>query len=609
MDEEAKNSKVLPESKTLNSFYLLSRCLKAVYVCLLILILASIIILICVPPVSRDALTHHLAVPKLYLKHGGIYEIPSIVFSYYPMNLDLLYLIPLYFENDIAPKYIHFLFALLTAGLIFCYLRKRLNSQWGLFGALFFLSLPHIVKLSIAVYVDLGLVFFSTASLFALLKWIESQFKLRFLILSALCCGLALGIKYNGLIVLFLLTLFIPFIFISNSKKDFNTKDSAEKSRRIKVQIKALGFGAIFFCIALMVFSPWMLRNYVWKANPVYPLYNNFFNRPVPLSPETPSGSQNLGTTVNQHNTSETKSTRWSPFAIRKVIFGESWWEIALIPVRIFFQGQDDNPKYFDGQLNPFLFFLPFFAFIHMRKDQALLRTEKKILIFFAILFLLYAISTTSIRIRYIAPIIPPLAILATFGLHQITRMVTKQKNAQPAWFGLGFIICIVTIIMALNTSYVLKQFRYVDPFSYLSGRVSRATYISKYRPEYSIYKYVNQHLPDNAKILGLFLGNRRYYCDRELIFDVDDFEENVNRSDSEEILIKNLKEKGFTHLVVRFDLFNQWANRQFDKRRKELLNIFFAEYVKPVLSKDGHGLFELRSPHLSRLEMQDLSF
>ena len=71
----------------------------------------AILVLASVPPVDRDALTHHLAVPKLYLKHGGIYAIPAIPFSYYPMNLDLLYLIPLYFGNDIIPKYIHFAFA------------------------------------------------------------------------------------------------------------------------------------------------------------------------------------------------------------------------------------------------------------------------------------------------------------------------------------------------------------------------------------------------------------------------------------------------------------------------------------------------------------------
>ena len=137
---------------------------------LIALLAGCIVILASVPPVDRDALTHHLAVPKLYLKHGGMVEIPSVLFSYYPMNLDLLYLIPLYFGNDIVPKYVHFAFALLTAWLIYGHLRRRLEKPlWGLLGALMFLSLPVIVKLSVTVYVDLGLIFFSTASLLYLL--------------------------------------------------------------------------------------------------------------------------------------------------------------------------------------------------------------------------------------------------------------------------------------------------------------------------------------------------------------------------------------------------------------------------------------------------------
>jgi hypothetical protein len=34
------------------------------------------------PPVDRDALTHHLFVPKLWLHHGGFYNIPEIPLSY-----------------------------------------------------------------------------------------------------------------------------------------------------------------------------------------------------------------------------------------------------------------------------------------------------------------------------------------------------------------------------------------------------------------------------------------------------------------------------------------------------------------------------------------------
>ena len=91
--------------------------IAAVIHCGCVLILGS------VPPISRDALNHHLAIPKMYLLHGGMYEIPSMHYSYFPMNVDLLYLLPLYFKNEIAAKYIHFFFALLTAGLLYRYLK------------------------------------------------------------------------------------------------------------------------------------------------------------------------------------------------------------------------------------------------------------------------------------------------------------------------------------------------------------------------------------------------------------------------------------------------------------------------------------------------------
>jgi uncharacterized protein with PQ loop repeat len=131
------------------------------------------------------------------------------------MNLDLLYLIPLYFGNDIVPKYVHFIFALLTAWLIYGYLRQRLEKPfWGLLGAFMFLSLPVIVKLSVTVYVDLGLIFFSTASLLYLLKWVADGYPARHLILAGVFCGLALGTKYNALIGLLLLASLVPILYV-----------------------------------------------------------------------------------------------------------------------------------------------------------------------------------------------------------------------------------------------------------------------------------------------------------------------------------------------------------------------------------------------------------
>lgn len=135
-----------------------------ILVLFLIVIISAIFLMGSVPPVSRDALTHHLAVPKIWIEKGIFTELPGIPFSYYPMNLDLLYMVPLYWGNDIVPKYIHFSFALLTALLIYTHVKRRVDRVYGLLGALFFLSIPVIVKLSTAVYVDLGLIFFSASA-------------------------------------------------------------------------------------------------------------------------------------------------------------------------------------------------------------------------------------------------------------------------------------------------------------------------------------------------------------------------------------------------------------------------------------------------------------
>ena len=384
---------------------------KVVFVILLSILIISIIVLASVPPVSRDALIHHLTVPKLYLKQGGIYEIPDMVSSYYPMNLELLYMIPLYFGNDIIPKLIHFSFAMLSAGVLFFYLKKRINTVYALFGSLVFLSIPIIIKLSITVYVDLGLIFFSTASLLYLFKWIENHFRLKYLLGSAIWCGLALGTKYNGLITLLLLTSFIPFMYTrkiigdvkSGTANRLNRKQKGGPYGTVSTQFKSVGYGLIFLIVSLIVFSPWMIRNYLWTKNPVYPLYDTYFNPPV-----TPSSFEWVENSV----TSSAKSVKQlHHFSLRNIIYHESWWRIALIPVRIFFEGQDGIPQYFDGKLNPMLFFFPFFAFYKTDRQWSRERIEKNVLLAFTILFILFVFFLKDMRIRWIGPVIPPMVI------------------------------------------------------------------------------------------------------------------------------------------------------------------------------------------------------
>jgi 4-amino-4-deoxy-L-arabinose transferase-like glycosyltransferase len=550
----------------------MNRILKQYLPVLLLFILLSCILLMCaVPPVSRDALTHHLFVPKLYVQFGGIREIPEIVCSYYPQLIDLLYCIPLVFGNDIVPKFIHFSFGLFTAFLLFQHIKKHTGSFYAWFGVLFFLSIPVIVKLSVTVYVDLGLIFFSTASLLLLLKWHEKKYQIFWLLLSAIMCGFALSTKYNGLITFFLLTLFVPVFYLQGKKKD------------LSVQLKAGGYGFIFFIIAIFIFSPWMIKNYKWVQNPIYPLYENYFNKP-----DKPDLIQ-----------TQTKP-QMNHFLVRKFVFKEKWWETILIPIRIFFQGEDDNPKFFDGKLNPFLLFLPFFAFINKPSKLPSETFEKKSLITFSFLYILIVYFRQDMRIRWIAPAIPPLIILSTYGLKNIldNLAVIKFKNSTITHIKtLNIPIVFTTIFFLLlpNFIYLFTLFKHVDPLTYLSGQISRSAYIEKFRPEISVIEFSNHNSNDSSKLLGLFLGNRGYYFENVIHFDADILKTIVQQSYSSEEIHSSLRQHNFTDLIINHEKLNSWIALNFNNDEKKKIRFFFNHFVILLFQKNGVGLYHLK--------------
>jgi 4-amino-4-deoxy-L-arabinose transferase-like glycosyltransferase len=537
---------------------------------LLVLVVLCIAFLSLVPPVNKDELVHHLAVPKLYLQHGGMVEIPFMDFSYYPMNVDLLFLIPLYFGNDILPKFIHFGFALLTAGLLYRYLKRRTGVSYALLGVVFLLSIPVIVKLSISAYIDLGVVFFSFASLLLLLKWAESGLKKKFLIFSGVMAGLAMGTKYNALLTTAILALFVPLLYERHGKGGF---------------FRSALLGLLFLTVALMVFSPWMVRNYSWKKNPIYPLYEHRFNPPKSAA----SGED--------QDRDDSISSGLGVFVIREKIYQEKGWEIALVPLRIFFEGQDGSPKQFDGELNPFLLLFSLLAFWRMKEDREGLKAEKKIMIAFVALFFAIAFFTSDLRIRYIAPIIPPLVILSVLGLVKATSFVQSIKGGRARAAGFLVVGSAVAFALVLNGRYLLGQFESVQPFTYVSGEVSRDEYIARYRPEYPAMKYINENLPSNAFVSFLFLGKRGYYCDRNYVYDEIQVGGFFREARAPENIFDSFARSGITHLLLYDPLLQKWIKNSFSDEKIKIINDFFINYTKVKYTNNNFYVLSLEKP------------
>jgi hypothetical protein len=356
-----------------------------------------------------------------------------------------------------------------------------------------------------------------------------------------------------------------------------------------------------------------MIRNALWKGNPVYPLFNNVFN---------PQASQQE-CSLSPDSAYWECETRLGPFLKRKLVYDEAWWETALIPIRVFFQGQDNDGRLFDGRLNPLLLVLPLAAFCipRRRSGQEESRQEKLFLLLFAVLFLLSVFLQRDMRIRYTGPMLPPLVILSAWGLQRLIDWLglAGHRGAQPGslsepyrsgpskpertaalfrWLPL----LLIGTLLAGNGLYLGQQLERVQPLGYLSGQTDRQEYILKRRPEYAVYRYANSHLEPDARLLGLFLGNRRYYLHRRTFCNLPYFEQLLRTSGTPKALAASLQEDGITHIVLSLPLFKTWAKEAFPAGRQRLLQAFFRIEARKLYAENGFGLYALsRQPGTKR--------
>jgi hypothetical protein len=152
-----------------------------------------------------------------------------------------------------------------------------------------------------------------------------------------------------------------------------------------------------------------------------------------------------------------------------------------------------------------------------------------------------------------------------------------------------------VVFLLVINGTYVLDQFRFLKPFGYIGGNIGRDDYIETYRPGYAAFRYANQNISKDSIILGVFIGDRRYYSDREMDFRYHRLLfEPVTLLNSAEDVLGFLKRHGITHLLIRFDLFWRWVQDNLNNEEMELLNRFIQTNTSELYSKGGYGLFEL---------------
>ena len=511
-------------------------------------ILVTEIILCLVPPTARDELTHHLAIPLLYARAGRIIEVPIAPYSYYPMLLDMFYTPWVYWGYDSIPKLVHSLFGFVTGLSLYAYLSRRMNAVYGLLGFFFFISVPSVLRLSHWAYVDLGTTFYTTAALLCILRWREERAGGQWLVMAALSTGFAVATKPNGLVAWILLFFLFAWMGLREPDQGYG---------------RILSECLLFAVVGALPFLPWLAKNWLQTGNPFFPLLGGFFPAKTAIDGGGPYVSLGI-------------------FAKRELLYGEGWWQITALPLRLFFFGRDDDPQYFDGVLGPSLILLLPWTF----KGKWL--EEKKLLIGFALLFFVYALFLVDLRARYILPIVPPMVILLTYGVFNVYLRMKQPAYLFAALFGFA----------AFNGCYLWRYFRDVAPLGYVSGQETRTAYLTRALPEYPAFQYINGELAPATKIYLLFVGRRAYYCEREYFHDGGELPgfllKAIQSAREPADVARRLKARHLTHLLVRDELLIRFLRDNLDPGQQRLWDTFTAKHLKRLFRNRGYSVLQL---------------
>jgi len=195
------------------------------------------------------------------------------------------------------------------------------------------------------------------------------------------------------------------------------------------------------------------------------------------------------------------------------------------------------------------------------------------------------------------------LVILSVFGLQNGIELFSRIRNKTIYRVGYLFLLLVPSIALGLNALYILSQFKYVRPLSYIKGELSHEEYVSKFWPEYGALQFINRHLPKDALVLFVFLGKRGYYSDREYIIGNNLLKRVFVDSDDPREIYSKLVSRGITHLLICHPYFDKWIHNNLSGNKHRIVKEFFKEYVITLFYGKGFGVWQLNTALSSAIE------
>ena len=478
---------------------------------LISLLSLSLVLWCClIPPHQYDSLVYHLPLAANYVKAHGLVKTPWLFYSHFPQNGEMLFTISLLLKSDILAQMFMWFSLFLSSWWIFEIARLEIPMEAVILSIVLLLTQSSVMLLSASSYVEPLVMLWTTASVLSFLRWEEIRFaspdSKAWLILSAVFSGLALGTKYYAGITVGILgtALWGRIIFPKNSRS------------------QALKDAISFTLIVSILFSPWMIKNWLWAHNPFFPFFNPLFK--TSASAWNKEVAQNYFNALAEYR-SGLNYAHWFDFPLMLLtnslhfgrgmdVLGGLGWEILFwsLPLAVWFS----------------------------RKNQFLRRLLAFSSIYIAVWFL------TGVVLRFLIVLCPLLCLLAGNALEKLKERLSPSSK-------IILISAVSLLILTHLLLFLFVNFGVFDAGQVLLGLKSRTEYLSQRLLYYPCANYASQHAKRNDKIL--IMGEQRsYYAPAgsiaSSIFAPNLLIEDSNSSPTEKELKSKLKQKGVTEIL-----------------------------------------------------------
>jgi len=200
-----------------------------------------------------DTLHTYLLFPKIYVIDHGITDFPFWPHWGFPQNAEMLFVFSWLILNPTLVYIANFFLAILCLLCLIVILRK-LNVAGLLYGVALLLLLPIFISLmSGFLKVEILLCFYCLILFNLLRDLFDHPQSNKIYILLAVFSGILLGIKYTNALIIALICLLFIFIY-----------------RRPFIIFKKI---CLYLAIVFVIFSPYLLKNYIYYHQPLYPLF------------------------------------------------------------------------------------------------------------------------------------------------------------------------------------------------------------------------------------------------------------------------------------------------------------------------------------------------